>query len=29
MLVYFFSVAFFSAGVVDADFAIDVVGTMM
>jgi hypothetical protein len=26
---YFLSAAFFSAGAVDADFAIDVVGTMM
>jgi hypothetical protein len=28
-LVYFFSAAFFSAGALDVDFAIDVVGTMM
>ncbi len=27
--VYFLSAAFFSAGALDADFAIDVVGTMM
>jgi hypothetical protein len=27
--VYFFSAAFFSAGALDADFAIDGVGTMM
>ena len=28
-LIYFLSAAFFSAGALDADFAIDVVGTMM
>jgi hypothetical protein len=27
--IYFLSAAFFSAGALDADFAIDVVGTMM
>ena len=28
-LIYFLSAAFFSAGALDADFAIEVVGTMM